>query len=195
MRSREGEWKAVRLGPAPGSAERFSRGVFPPVRNHRRHDSDFTIEPVQPSDLSEVLAIERGSFVAPWSRAAFEAELEKPYAVSAWLGPAPGEGRCGYRLHLLLAGGGRDSGGKCGRPSGLAATRNRQAAHALRSRARPRGRGERGGARGAEVQRGGSCPLRRAGLPRGEGAAGILSRVQGTGAGLEMHLDKRWCDL
>ena len=50
------------------------------MRDHRRHYSDFTIEPVQPSDLSEVLAIERGSFVAPWSRAAFEAELEKPYA-------------------------------------------------------------------------------------------------------------------
>jgi len=35
---------------------------------------------VEPCDLSEVLAIERVSFVAPWSRAAFEAELEKPYA-------------------------------------------------------------------------------------------------------------------
>jgi ribosomal-protein-alanine N-acetyltransferase len=41
---------------------------------------DLTIEPVQPSDLSEVLLIERGSFVAPWSRAAFEAELDKSYA-------------------------------------------------------------------------------------------------------------------
>jgi ribosomal-protein-alanine N-acetyltransferase len=50
------------------------------VRDHRRHYPDLTIEPAQPSDLSEVLAIERGSFVAPWSRAAFEAELGKPYA-------------------------------------------------------------------------------------------------------------------
>ena len=50
------------------------------MRDHRCHYPDLTIEPVQPSDLSEVLAIERGSFVAPWSRAAFEAELKKPYA-------------------------------------------------------------------------------------------------------------------
>jgi ribosomal-protein-alanine N-acetyltransferase len=38
------------------------------------------IEPVQVSDLPEVLAIEEASFVAPWSGAAFEAELEKPHA-------------------------------------------------------------------------------------------------------------------
>lgn len=50
------------------------------MREHRHHYADLTIEPVQPSDLSEVLLIERGSFVAPWSRAAFEAELEKPHA-------------------------------------------------------------------------------------------------------------------
>jgi ribosomal-protein-alanine N-acetyltransferase len=64
----------------PGCDERCCRGVFPPVRDDCRNFSDLTIEPVQPSDLSEVLLIERGSFVAPWSRAAFEAELEKPYA-------------------------------------------------------------------------------------------------------------------
>ena len=64
----------------PGRDEWCCRGVFPPVRDHCHNYPDLTIEPVQPSDLSEVLVIERGSFVAPWSRAAFEAELEKPYA-------------------------------------------------------------------------------------------------------------------
>lgn len=50
------------------------------MRDHRRHHADVRIEPVQASDLSEVLAIERVTFVTPWSRAAFEAELEKPHA-------------------------------------------------------------------------------------------------------------------
>ena len=50
------------------------------MKDHRHHDPNLTIEPAQQSDLSEVLVIERGSFVAPWSQAAFEAELEKPYA-------------------------------------------------------------------------------------------------------------------
>jgi len=38
------------------------------------------IEPMRCTDLPEVLAIERCSFAAPWSQAAFEAELEKTYA-------------------------------------------------------------------------------------------------------------------
>jgi hypothetical protein len=46
------------------------------VSERYRHYADVRIEPVQTSDLSEVLAIEQVSFVAPWSRAAFEAELE-----------------------------------------------------------------------------------------------------------------------
>jgi ribosomal-protein-alanine N-acetyltransferase len=65
---------------APGVNERCCREFFSPVRDHRPDYPHITIEPVQPADLSEVLLIERGSFVAPWSRAAFEAELEKPYA-------------------------------------------------------------------------------------------------------------------
>jgi len=49
------------------------------VTDNCRYHADVRIEPVQASDLSEVLAIERVSFVAPWSRVAFEAELEKPH--------------------------------------------------------------------------------------------------------------------
>ena len=54
--------------------------IGPLVRDHCRHRADVRIEPVQSSDLSEVVAIERASFAAPWSRVAFEAELEKPHA-------------------------------------------------------------------------------------------------------------------
>jgi ribosomal-protein-alanine N-acetyltransferase len=50
------------------------------VSDHCRSIADVRIEPVQVADLGEVLAIERASFVVPWSRAAFEAELEKPHA-------------------------------------------------------------------------------------------------------------------
>jgi ribosomal-protein-alanine N-acetyltransferase len=50
------------------------------VNDYCRSSADVRIEPMQASDLSEVLAIERMSFVVPWSRAAFEAELEKPHA-------------------------------------------------------------------------------------------------------------------
>ena len=37
----------------------------------------FCLEPMRKNDLSEVLAIERASFNDPWSRASFEAEMEK----------------------------------------------------------------------------------------------------------------------
>lgn len=57
-----------------------AQGVSPIVRDHCRHYQDISIEPVQLSDLSELLAIERVSFVAPWSRVAFETELAKPHA-------------------------------------------------------------------------------------------------------------------
>ena len=40
----------------------------------------FCLEPMRKNDLSEVLAIERASFNDPWSRASFEAEMEKGYA-------------------------------------------------------------------------------------------------------------------
>ena len=40
----------------------------------------FCIEPMRGIDLSEVLAIEQTSFKDPWSRASFEAELQKPFA-------------------------------------------------------------------------------------------------------------------
>lgn len=40
----------------------------------------FCLEPMRTADLPEVLAIERASFKGPWSRASFEAEMEKAYA-------------------------------------------------------------------------------------------------------------------
>ena len=39
----------------------------------------FSIEPMRPADLTQVLAIERESFKSPWSKASFEAELGKRY--------------------------------------------------------------------------------------------------------------------
>ena len=39
----------------------------------------FSVEPMRPADLAQVLAIERESFQSPWSKASFEAELEKSY--------------------------------------------------------------------------------------------------------------------
>jgi ribosomal-protein-alanine N-acetyltransferase len=40
----------------------------------------FSVEPMRPADLAQVLAIERQSFKSPWSKASFEAELGKPYS-------------------------------------------------------------------------------------------------------------------
>ena len=40
----------------------------------------FSVEPMRPADLAQVLAIERDSFRSPWSKASFEAELGKSYA-------------------------------------------------------------------------------------------------------------------
>lgn len=40
----------------------------------------FSVEPMRPADLAQVLAIERASFKSPWSKASFEAELGKSYA-------------------------------------------------------------------------------------------------------------------
>ena len=40
----------------------------------------FSVEPMRPADLAQVLAIERESFKSPWSKASFEAELGKSYA-------------------------------------------------------------------------------------------------------------------
>ena len=39
----------------------------------------FSVEPMRPADLAQVLAIERASFKSPWSKACFEAELGKSY--------------------------------------------------------------------------------------------------------------------
>ena len=39
----------------------------------------FSVEPMRPDDLDQVLAIERESFQSPWSKASFEAELGKSY--------------------------------------------------------------------------------------------------------------------
>ena len=38
------------------------------------------LEPMRPSDLPEVLAIEQASFKSPWSQASFEAEMQKSFA-------------------------------------------------------------------------------------------------------------------
>ena len=38
------------------------------------------IEPMRPSDLPEVMGIERASFKSPWSQASFEAEMDKSSA-------------------------------------------------------------------------------------------------------------------
>ena len=40
----------------------------------------FYLEPMRKADFPEVLAIERVSFKGPWSRASFEAEMDKAYA-------------------------------------------------------------------------------------------------------------------
>jgi ribosomal-protein-alanine N-acetyltransferase len=39
----------------------------------------FSVEPMRPADLAQVLAIERESFQGPWSKASFEVELGKSY--------------------------------------------------------------------------------------------------------------------
>ena len=41
----------------------------------------FIIEPMQPADLDQVVAIEESSYRKPWSKAGFEAELNRPQAV------------------------------------------------------------------------------------------------------------------
>jgi len=66
----------------------------------------FIIQPMRRTDLPEVLAIERCSFAAPWSQAAFEAELEKTYAGSR-VARLPGSGKVrpvlGYVCFWLVA--------------------------------------------------------------------------------------------
>jgi ribosomal-protein-alanine N-acetyltransferase len=67
----------------------------------------FIIEAMRPSDLPEVLAIERRSFASPWSRADFEAELEKTYAglsVARLRGGGEGRPVLGYLCYWLVAG-------------------------------------------------------------------------------------------
>lgn len=55
---------------------------------------DVAIEPMTPSDLPEVLAIEKASFPTPWSRHAFIGELTQntsaKYIVARWLGQVIG---------------------------------------------------------------------------------------------------------
>ncbi len=67
----------------------------------------FIIEPMHRSDLPEVLAIEQRSFANPWSRAAFEAELEKTHA-SLRVARLRGDGEVrpvlGYLCSWLVAG-------------------------------------------------------------------------------------------
>lgn len=41
----------------------------------------YVIEPMTPEDLDEVMAIERASFLMPWSKRAFLSELSLPYSV------------------------------------------------------------------------------------------------------------------
>ena len=67
----------------------------------------FIIEPMRRSDFPEVLAIERRSFASPWSRAAFEAEMEKTYAslsVARLMGDGEGHPVLGYLCCWLVAG-------------------------------------------------------------------------------------------
>ncbi len=40
----------------------------------------FCLKPMSLSDLPEVLAIKQASYKSPWSRASFEAEMQKSYA-------------------------------------------------------------------------------------------------------------------
>jgi ribosomal-protein-alanine N-acetyltransferase len=66
----------------------------------------FNIEPMRRHDLPEVMAIERCSFLTPWSRNAFEREMEKTYA-SLRVARLPGRGRVhpvlGYVCLWLVA--------------------------------------------------------------------------------------------
>ncbi len=41
----------------------------------------YVVEPMTPADLDEVMAIERASFLMPWSKRAFLSELVLPYSV------------------------------------------------------------------------------------------------------------------
>ncbi|MBT8406829.1 MAG: GNAT family N-acetyltransferase, partial [Deltaproteobacteria bacterium] len=62
----------------------------------------FCLEPMRPSDLPEVLAIEQACFKSPWSQASFEAEMQKSYAdlkvarlsTKDGIGPVVGYGCC-----------------------------------------------------------------------------------------------------
>lgn len=62
----------------------------------------FCLEPMRPSDLPEVLAIEQASFKSPWSQASFEAEMQKSFAdlkvarlaTEDGVGPVVGYGCC-----------------------------------------------------------------------------------------------------
>lgn len=55
---------------------------------------DIQVEPMRPADLEAVLEIERVSFRTPWSRQAFQHELERNRVAGLWVarGPAVHEG-------------------------------------------------------------------------------------------------------
>ncbi len=58
----------------------------------------WSLEPLTPADLDEVLAIERASFSTPWSRGAFLYEMRQNPAARCWVarGAAPAPSVLGY---------------------------------------------------------------------------------------------------
>jgi ribosomal-protein-alanine N-acetyltransferase len=70
--------------PAESKMARSAEDIHSAIRgaDFRLEDDigkGFSIEPMRPDDLPQVLAIERASFKSPWSKASFEAELGKAY--------------------------------------------------------------------------------------------------------------------
>ena len=66
----------------------------------------FSVEPMRPADLAEVLAIERESFRSPWSKASFVAELGKSYGGLRVVRLKEGDHACpvlGYICFWLVA--------------------------------------------------------------------------------------------
>ena len=64
-------------------------------------DPDWTIRPMRNEDLDQVLDIERASFIRPWSRSGFEAELTKDFGVT--LAAVSGDRVLGYGICWLIA--------------------------------------------------------------------------------------------
>ena len=58
----------------------------------------WSLEPLTPADLDEVLAIERASFATPWSRGAFLYEMRQNPAARCWVarGAPPAPSVLGY---------------------------------------------------------------------------------------------------